>query len=343
MKRNLTLAIEQLKRDTLYLQNVSKNGIARKDYGISQKMPPPVPPHQIRDVVIWAYDGSIISEIPHTRDFFVLQYIYKGYVYENINGQLLLLAEGDTLLVQPSVNHCISRHNLATSVEDTCIIYFALEKDLCLKSYLPYIPEDTDMLKFFINPFSINNVGQYMVVKAKDNESIKHIIEIILMEYTNMGKYYARVMDGLFVTLISLLTRNCQIMETPMQQTNVTSQILNYIHSNCAGVTLQQTADKFSYHPNYLCVLLRKSTGKNFTALVRDARMEKACILISNSDMPINEIAMLVGYSNISYFYRVFRDKYHIMPSEFRKKNLGGYMRLSEMDDSNDPSDDGDD
>lgn len=318
---NIIRAVEQLKRDTLYLQHVSQDGIARKDFGISQKMPPPVPPHKTEDVVIWAYDGNNISEKPHVREFFVLQYMYKGYAYENINGQLLLLKEGDTLLVQPNVNHCISRYNLPSEADDTCIIYFALKKDMCLKSYLPYIPEDTDMLKFFINPFGMNNIGQYMVVKAKENESVRRIIEIILLEYTRMDRFYPRVLDGLFVTLISLLTRNCQLMQTHIQQTNTTAQILNYMKQNCSTATLKEIADRFNYHPNYLCTLLKKETGKNFSALMRDYRMEKACILISNSDLSITDVATMVGYSNISYFYKIFREKYHVMPSEFRKRN----------------------
>lgn len=339
MQSNINRAIEQLKRDTLFLQNRGKEGIARRDYSFSQRMPPPVPPHQSRDVVMWAYDGTNISEVPHARDFFVLQYIYKGYVYENIDGRLHLLNEGDTLLVQPSVNHCISRHKLPENATDTCIIYFALEKDLCLKSFLPHIPEETDMLKFFINPFSLNNIGQYIVVKAKDNENIKRIIEIILLEYTSMDKYYSTVLDGLFVTLISMLTRNCQIVQTYLWQTNVVSQVFSYIRNNCAEVTLHQTAEKFNYHPNYLCTLLRKETGKSFTEIVRDARLEQACILISNSDMPINEVAALVGYSNISYFYRIFRDKYHIMPSVFRKRNQDELLEQASRI-SNDQADD---
>ncbi|MGI6696641.1 MAG: AraC family transcriptional regulator [Christensenellales bacterium] len=322
MKYEISSAIIQLKKDTEYLQRVSRNEMEKKNHFISIKMPPPVPPHQMLDVVMWAYDGSIISEIPRIRDFFVLQYFYKGNVYENIDGQLILLNEGDTLLVQPGVKHCISRHGLPKNTDETCIIYFALKKELCLKSYLPHIPKNTDMLKFFINPFSLNNRGQYMIVKAKKNISLKYIINIILLEYTAMESFYERVLDGLFVTLISLLTRNCEIMEISHQQNHEIAKILSYIEGNCERVTLRQTAMEFGYHPNYFSTLLKKKTGKSFINLVQNARMEKALMLISNSNVPVDEIAQLVGYSNISYFYRVFWNKFNMMPSECRRMSL---------------------
>ena len=323
MTQALADALTQLKRDAVFLQQVSKEGLVKNEYVVTRKMPPPVPPHQKDDVVIWAYDGDNISGIPRERDFFVFQYIYKGYVYENINGRLLLLQEGDTFLAQPNVRHCVSRQKLSPVAGDTCVVYFAIKKELCLQSYLSYIPEDTDMLHFFINPLGSGNIGQYMVVKGKKNVDIRRIIENILLEYTRMDRFYTRVLDGLFVTLISLLARNCTICSVHMQRNNVISPILNFLRCNYAGATLKETAEKFNYHPNYLCALLRKETGKNFTELVRGYRLEKACLLLNHSDLPVSEVASLVGYSNISHFYRIFKEKYKVMPSKFRTAPFG--------------------
>lgn len=322
MKQALAGVLTQLKRDALFLQKVSKEGFLKNEYEVARKMPPPVPPHRKDDVVIWVYDGDNISGIPRERDFFVFQYIYRGYVYENINGKLLLLQEGDTFLAQPNVSHCVSRQKLSPVAQDTCVVYFAIKKELCLRSYLSYIPEDTDMLHFFMNPLSSGNIGQYMVVKGKKSIDIRQIIENILFEYTRMDRFYTRVLDGLFVTLISLLARNCTILNVHMQRNNVILPILNFLRCNYADVTLKETAEKFNYHPNYLCALLRKETGKNFTELVRGYRLEKACLLLNHSEIPVSEIASLVGYSNISHFYRIFKEKYKVLPSKFRTNSF---------------------
>ncbi|WP_179091868.1 helix-turn-helix domain-containing protein [Paenibacillus borealis] len=49
-------------------------------------------------------------------------------------------------------------------------------------------------------------------------------------------------------------------------------------------------------------------------------RIEKACLLLKeNAGLSISEISSLVGYSDHSYFTRVFRKLMGISPSQYRK------------------------
>ena len=47
-------------------------------------------------------------------------------------------------------------------------------------------------------------------------------------------------------------------------------------------------------------------------------RMEKAVQLLRNTDLTIEEIAKQIGYSNSSYFIKVFREWIGFSPGEFR-------------------------
>lgn len=47
--------------------------------------------------------------------------------------------------------------------------------------------------------------------------------------------------------------------------------------------------------------------------------MERAGILLKGTSLPIEEIALMLGYSNSSNFYKVFREYYHMSPREYER------------------------
>ena len=53
-----------------------------------------------------------------------------------------------------------------------------------------------------------------------------------------------------------------------------------------------------------------------------DQRLELAARLIMSKDLSIREVAEQVGYANKSYFSKLFRDKYGVLPRDYRKKQL---------------------
>ena len=101
--------------------------------------------------------------------------------------------------------------------------------------------------------------------------------------------------------------------------------ILSYIEENCLTATLRSTAAHFGFHPNYLSGLIKKQTGRSFKELIILQRMCQACFYLSNTDLPIYEIARRVGYDNLGFFYKKFESLYHTTPSIYRQLHGKGY------------------
>ena len=64
--------------------------------------------------------------------------------------------------------------------------------------------------------------------------------------------------------------------------------------------------------------LIRKITGHTYKELVQRKRFRKAVELLIETEIPVNDIVSEVGYENNSYFYRKFKERYHITPNEYR-------------------------
>ncbi len=86
------------------------------------------------------------------------------------------------------------------------------------------------------------------------------------------------------------------------------------------GLSLASVADRQHISPRYLQELLEKS-GASFTARVNELRLNRAfALVIKFPDRPVSEIAAQVGFSNVSHFNRLFRNRFGDSPSGVRDR-----------------------
>lgn len=78
-------------------------------------------------------------------------------------------------------------------------------------------------------------------------------------------------------------------------------------------------ADYTNLVPQSFCRWFKKSLGNSFVTYVNTARVEKACQLLSNSNISITDIAFSVGFESLSHFNRTFLKLKHVSPSQYRK------------------------
>ncbi len=65
---------------------------------------------------------------------------------------------------------------------------------------------------------------------------------------------------------------------------------------------------------------LKALTGKTFTGIVKEMKIHRAKELLSRTDKTISEIAYELGFSDVSYFSKVFKEEMKLTPGRFRDK-----------------------
>ena len=63
---------------------------------------------------------------------------------------------------------------------------------------------------------------------------------------------------------------------------------------------------------------MRAITGQTPTDFIRNQRLERAAQMLRTTSCSVNEIADLVGFSYASYFTKCFKEKYGVMPKDYR-------------------------
>ena len=77
--------------------------------------------------------------------------------------------------------------------------------------------------------------------------------------------------------------------------------------------------DRLNITPEYLGTQFHKAVGMNFSAYIRQYRMNKAKELLCGTQLKLYEIAERVGYADPKYFSRVFKEYTGMLPAEYRK------------------------
>ena len=98
---------------------------------------------------------------------------------------------------------------------------------------------------------------------------------------------------------------------------------VNYINTHYAEkITLEDLAELCELSVSYFCKLFKSEIGESFADYLTWVRIEKSIELLRDPKMKIYEISEEVGYSDVQYFNKVFRDTTGVSPSFYRNHLL---------------------
>ena len=86
-------------------------------------------------------------------------------------------------------------------------------------------------------------------------------------------------------------------------------------------LSLENLARTFGYSPAYLSRMFRRYTGSNYKAYLDDIRIEHGVEQMERTDLSLGEIAARCGFPNSKAFARAFKEKYGMLPSQFRRED----------------------
>lgn len=136
----------------------------------------------------------------------------------------------------------------------------------------------------------------------------------------------AETVDEFYVLILELLEK----YNYDLKQRNANidldfmDSILEYIENNIdSDLTLKSAADHFKMNNTYLSKLFKKQTGVNFAVYIQEAKFKKAAeMIVSDKKMSITDIAGRLGYYNMTYFTRKFKERYGVTPVQYRKTHV---------------------
>lgn len=244
-------------------------------------------------------------------------YVCAGEITHYIGGQEIRMQPGDMILLNQHVKHGVKRAEYG----DVGINFIVLPEFFDIP--LQMIGRQNILADFLVGTLRQNNpIPQYLNFQLGGQQAISNLMENMITSII-CGNQNEEVINQYSMGLVFLYLIN-HIDRLSAQSSQSYEDIIiqattKYIDSNYKTASLSCIAEDFKQPLPTLSRLIKKSTGYTFQELLMRKRFQKAVMFLVETELPVEEIAVNIGYENQSYFYRQFKKRYDMTPNEYRK------------------------
>ncbi|GLB26937.1 response regulator [Lacrimispora xylanolytica] len=95
---------------------------------------------------------------------------------------------------------------------------------------------------------------------------------------------------------------------------------IDYVERNIQrNISLSDICEELLISTSYFSKCFKKETGVGFSNYVTMVKMINAKILLKNPQNRVNEVSRMLGYSDYSYFFQVFKKCFGFAPSDIKQ------------------------
>ena len=150
---------------------------------------------------------------------------------------------------------------------------------------------------------------------------IKALSENFYME----SKYKTRILSLLLSEILFTIAEHVTARQEFSVGNNLTKQIISYVQNNYNKEINNQTiSEEFHYSAAYINRILKKQLGKTVHEFLLKYRLDMAKDVLKNSDLPISEVALSVGFGDVPHFIKTFKKEVGMTPFAYRKNTWQG-------------------
>lgn len=265
--------------------------------------------------------------MPHLmaiHDFFEIVYVVDNNMQIDLGENNITLQAGDVCFISPGTLH--SPHVM----EKTIALQMTVRKSTFRQEFFRCLTGNSLISKFFLNALYLQKDGNVLLFHMNSETEIKNVFFQIYQENYNKNAGYQKIINNLFEILLCYLLR-CDFAKIEMKQTCPKSdaritQILQYIENHCESITITDLSIEFHLTKSYLSKYITHKTGKSFSNILQEIRLEKAYNMLCSSNLRVEDISDAVGYHNVEHFIRLFKRKYYNTPNQFRKDRINSCL-----------------
>lgn len=124
-------------------------------------------------------------------------------------------------------------------------------------------------------------------------------------------------------------------------ESHLADRFTRHLHARLEdGENVEEIARRFGGSRSSLLPLVRKRCGTTPSALIIEARLARAQLLLETTDHSANDLARRSGYRSPEHFHRQFQKHYGVTPQEwrFQKRTESGWKPAGWCEEKETPS-----
>lgn len=132
--------------------------------------------------------------------------------------------------------------------------------------------------------------------------------------------YTTSLIISMLVLFTRYISKSTKQEEAVSEELETTNKILRYISSNLQEkITLEKLSKIFYLSESTIAKYLHDNIGFSFSEMLNEIRVNKSYDLLLYTDLSLNIISQIIGYTDASHFIKAFTNKVGFTPNEYRK------------------------
>jgi len=238
---------------------------------------------------------------PHIHSAIEIVYVKEGTLEMGMGTDLFHMEEGDLGIIFPNIIH--HYQVFSEGKNKVCFIQMIpAVNEAIYKKISEFIPEDPVIHKDCI-----------------DN-TLKNIIEAVVNPEERNGLILASYIQTILAKCMPIFTL---IERNDVSNEDIISQVVSYVSSNFQeALSLDKMSLDLGVSKYALSRVFSGTFHRNFNQYLNDVRLNYALHCMETTNDTILDICMESGFESQRTFNRVFKDRFHMTPREYRKTIL---------------------
>lgn len=272
----------------------------------------------------------------HQHDYFEVIFIISGEIIQIIENQTFHYTSGQCCILNRNICHSEIYYDKAE------LLFMMLTED-----FLTPLVDDTfiysstniyhntfDSISLLINQnkhckfYSVKKYIRFTPIYETTQCNDLHTETNTLIEQIINATYQQKVgcsfiVAGLISRLFSILEDSSKytkdvISLTQACEEKLLTRITDLLEKNKGNLSRSELEKQLHYNADYINRVIKKSTGFTLTEYGHLFSLQEAAYLLQTTNDTISNIVTNLGFSNRTYFNKIFRNRYGMTPIEYR-------------------------
>lgn len=251
-------------------------------------------------------------------EYFAVFYVLEGTCLLTTQYAKRTMQTGELCILPPD-----TPYSIFTKPED--FIITILSDKAHFKDNFHTLLYHENILSDFFRKTLFQNQKEGIFFMLSPTKDVRSILQHLFAEFVKRDSYSSVLFNNylqIFYANIIRSTESTYHFYSRQKEKSVKTlmpAILEYLTQNYQSVTLELLAMHFHYESTYLSKWIKSTTGKGYSAIVTDLKIQEACRLLTATDKNIEEISEIVGYNSADHFTYTFKKVIGSAPRTYRK------------------------
>lgn len=238
----------------------------------------------------------------HWHENIEILFLEKGVGEVFIDERIVHAKKGDIVVINSEEIH--SARNIDEELVYSCLI---IDKAFC------------ERMGFFVD--------EQHICSLVENEEIHKKINSIKKELKEKNDFYIPAVMSEVIEILTDLYRKYQFTKREYVKNKNIEMVksgISYIKKHFyEQPSVDDIANHAGYSKYYFCRCFKEITGYTVNSYINSVKIEHAKELLTTHNQSVSEVSEICGFSDISYFTKIFKKYTGVLPSKLKIKREG--------------------